>query len=812
MNKLVIALSIALISFMATAQNSINGYVFSRGTDDPLEQAHVQILDLNKGVYTDSSGFFTLMDVPSGEWKLVVSHVSHYTQEVSVGTPASENVRIRLRSSQYELQAVDVISLRADEDAPITSTNVTKTEIEERNLGQDIPMLLDMTPSVVSSSDAGAGIGYTNMRIRGSDQTRINVTINGIAYNDPESQGVFWVNLPDIASSANEIQIQRGVGTSTNGAGAFGATVNVQTTDFNADPYAGIRLGAGSFNTFRTNASFGTGLLKNRWILEGRMSYIHSDGYIDRARSDLKSYYLSAGYYGEKTTLKMIHFAGREETYQSWYGTPQSRLDNDTAAMLEHASNEGYDSTQIENLLSSGRTYNHYLYDNEVDNYGQDHYQFHVRHDFNSNWTAKGALHYTRGKGYFEQYRDDEDFADYGLSDLVIGSDTISTTDLIRRRWLDNHFVGGTYELSYTKANWEIQYGGAYNTYLGDHFGEIIWSEYANGTDIRDNYYFGESTKNDFNNYLKITRRSDNWLLFADMQFRNVRYTAEGTDNDLVEYVIDENFNFFNPKAGVTYFLSEYSNVYASFAVANREPVRSDFIDAPEGEKPVHETLYDTEVGYRISKSKWQLEVNGYYMDYNNQLVLTGELNDVGASVRRNIEESYRAGIEISGGLRLTSKLQLSGSIALSRNVLPEFEEVLYDYTNGFDVIRNTYTNTPIALSPDIVSNAQLQYKIFEGFEATWLARFVGRQYLDNTGNEARSIDPFVVNDLRLDFRPEISGAKNFRLSLLVNNILNAEYSAFGYTYSYIFGETITENFYYPQATRNFMVQLAVDF
>ena len=790
-------------------QSSIKGRVINGESKEALP--NVLVRSGQHSSLTNSVGEFELL-LPKGEHKIEFSHVGFTNKSLTVlVSEKTAFLEIMLEPKNEYLDAVTVSDFFAKPNSPIAFTNVRKKDISDVNLGQDIPVLLDQTVSAVSSSDAGAGIGYTNIRIRGTDQTRINVTINGIPYNDPESQGVFWVNLPDISSSTQSLQIQRGVGSSSNGSAAFGATINLLTSGYESKPYAELNLGGGSYNTYKRNVLFGTGIINEHWIIEGRLSAINSDGYIDRANSSLSSYYFSAGYLGEKSSLKFIHFAGKELTYQSWWGTPQSRIENDSAGMYWHVVNNGLDSEDSLNLFNSGRTYNYYTYENEVDNYAQNHYQLHWHNQLNSKLKYKLALHYTYGRGYYEQFRKQDDFSDYGLTNPVMPSgDTIYESDFIRQRWLDNHFVGGVYALEYQHSAWNFTFGGGYNEYYGDHFGEIIWAEYAQNIPAITRYYNNAGVKKDLNNYLKADVVLGKWHFFGDVQLRNVQYRASGVDNDQVHFDIDRHFLFFNPKAGMHYTIDQKQSAYASYGVGNKEPVRSDFIDAPEGVTPQHETLFDLEAGYRYQHSKMSWELNLYHMKYNNQLVVTGELNDVGAAVRQNIPDSYRAGIEIQGAFKLSKSLLLSANATLSQNKIAEFEETIYDYTNDFDIVVISHKNTDIALSPNIVAGGSLQYQPTKNWSITWVSKFVGQQFLDNTSNQDRIIPAFMVNHLLVGYSIKLPKVGEVQVRLMVNNLMNVEYQSFGYTYSYIYGDLITENFYYPQALRNFMLQLSV--
>lgn len=716
-----------------------------------------------------------------------------------------------------ELDDVIVYATRANENTPTTYSEISKEEISAVNLGQDLPILLNLSPSLITTSDAGAGVGYTGLRIRGSDATRINVTINGIPVNDSESHGVFWVNMPDLASSVDNIQIQRGVGTSTNGAAAFGATVNLQTNVPSQEAYAEVNNSFGSFNTRKHTLMYNTGLLNDRWSFESRLSKIASDGYIDRAESDLQSYFLSGGYYGSKTVVKALVFGGHEITYQSWWGTPQAVLENDRAGIEEVIANNFYTQEQARNIRQSGRTFNYYLYDNEVDNYKQDHYQLHLSHQLNDLLTMNVAGHYTYGRGYFEQYREGDDFSDYGLNNLIIGNDTVTSTDLIRRRWLDNDFYGTTFSLNYLQNELEMTLGGAWNKYEGDHFGEIIWTQFASNSNIRDRYYDNVGYKTDFNTYLKANYQVTSSLnLFADLQVRKIDYETVGIDSDRRSIDVGDDYTFFNPKVGATYQLNEQSNVYASYAIGNREPVRNDFVDAPGGVTPKHETLRNLEAGYRRYGNNFSFQANYYLMDYENQLVLTGELNDVGSGVRQNVADSYRMGIELVGAYRLNEQIRWDANITFSKNKIKEFTEIIYDYGvdwSGYTPVPTEFEDTDISFSPNIIGGSQLTYSPVKGFEASLRSKYVGKQYLDNTGNDARSIDPYFVNDLRLSYNFSFSSVKNINLSLLTNNIFDVTYSSNGYTFGYAGGGAeIRENYFYPQAGRNFLMALNLRF
>ena len=812
-----------LLSNIVHAQNVVSGVVRDAETNDPLVNATVLLKQTNQFFLTDNFGHFTFAEVPSGNIVIAVTYIGYKDQEQTISVAGNVTVNILLEPTVILTEAVVVKATRATGKTPTTYTNVTKEIIQDQNFGQDVPFLLNWTPSVVTTSDAGTGIGYTGIRIRGSDPTRINVTINGIPYNDSESSGTFWVDIPDIASSAESIQVQRGVGTSTNGAGAFGATINLQTNVKRDEPYAEISNAFGSFNTRKHTFNFGTGLLADHVVVDGRLSKISSDGFIDRAFSDLASYYFSAGYYSEKTILKAILFGGKERTYQSWYGVPESRLNNDAEAMLVTAMNEGWNEEQTDNLLrSDSRTFNPYLYENQVDDYRQDHFQLHFSHQPTESVTLNAALHYTPGTGYYEEYRYDNDLADYGLPDVIldddgnsVDNDTITSTDLIRRRWLDNNFYGFTWSVNYDENNWNVIAGGAWNRYDGDHFGEILWAGTGN-VPYEHQYYFNNGDKRDLNTYLKANYQfTDRLNGFVDLQYRKIDYAVFGTENNLRSVDVDATFNFFNPKAGITFSLTDNSQLYTSYAVANREPVRDDFLDF-EGSDPRPETLKNLEFGYRGTGKRHVLQANYYLMSYANQLVLTGELNDVGAYVRTNAGQSYRMGIELQGMFKFSEKLLWNVNATFSKNRIDRYTEVLEDYGDDFsqfNVVENVFENTDIAFSPSVVAGSSFSFRPFRGADLTLLSKYVGKQYLDNTGNESRKIAAYFVNDLRLGYSWKPRVPKEVTFNFIINNIFGQAYESNGFTYGYLAGSAAyRENFYFPQAGRNFMAMIGIKF
>lgn len=814
MYRIIFVIIIVVLNIhFSIAQLSISGQVIDAKSGDPLSGATVQIW---KGPTTvsDQFGHFRFEKISAGESRITVSYVgfTSFFQEWTLST--NEEITVRLEPASIMTEAVVVTATRAGDKTPATFSTVTREAIQKQNFGQDVPFLLNWSPSVVTTSDAGTGIGYTGIRIRGSDATRINVTINGIPYNDSESLGTFWVDIPDIASSTQSIQIQRGVGTSTNGAGAFGASINLQTNTRNELPYGEIITSTGSFGTWRHTLGFGTGVLSDHWIVEGRVSNIRSDGFIDRATSDLSSHYFSAGYYSGNTMIKGIYFGGKEKTYQAWYGVPESRLKNDPEAMEITAVNEGWNEIQTQNLLSSGsRTFNPYLYKNQVDNYGQDHFQLHFTQRFNRYLSWNTSLHYTIGKGYYEEYRYDDEFGDYGLGPVIIGDSVITSSDLIRRRWLDNDFYGFTYSLIYEKNDLSLIVGGGLNRYDGDHFGEILWAE-VTSVPLEYRYYFNHGDKRDFNSFIKASYNvTDRLSAFADVQIRSIQYDASGLDNGLTPIQIKAHYDFFNPKAGLTFSADDNRQLYIFGGIGNREPVREDFLGFGN-KNPKHESLTNFELGYKMNTSGFLLHTNLYLMSYRNQLVLTGELNDVGAPVRTNAGESYRLGVETETAVRFHKNLQWNGNLTLSRNKIRSYVEVLEDYGPDFDqynIVRNEYKNTDVSFSPAIIAGSQISWKVFANADIALLSKYVGKQYLDNTMNESRALDAYFVNDVRLSYLWKPGLAKEIRFSFMVNNLLDHAYESNGYTWGYLAGPAAyRENYSYPQAGRNYMGMISI--
>ena len=795
-------------------QRTMTGYVVDAEDGKALPGATLRAGDI-RGTTSNEKGYFLLRNIPENLRFVEVSYIGYESQRLDLEEKSAEGEwKIALRRSTFAADEVIVSATRATTKSAIAFTNLDADALSKQNVGQDLPILLNFTPSLVSTSDAGAGVGYTGLRIRGTDATRINVTINGIPYNDPESQGVFWVNMPDFASSVSSVQIQRGVGTSTNGAGAFGATVNINTNEFRKDSYLELDNGVGSFGTWRHTVKVGTGLIQNKFTVDARLSKIASDGYIDRARSDLKSYYLSGGYFGKKSFVRINAFSGQEVTYQAWHGTPESRFRNDRPGMLAYIERNGLNERDAQNLLNAGRTYNFYTYDNEVDNYQQDQYQLISSHQLSSNWTLNANAFLVRGRGYFEQYRENDRLRNYKLPAVVVGDRTIERTDLIRRRWLDNYFYGTTFSLDYTSfKKLTANIGGGWNQYSGDHFGEVIWARFASESSIRHRYYFNNGLKTDANLYAKAFYQfTDRLNAFADVQVRHVNYTVLGDDNQRRQHDFAEAFFFVNPKMGVTYQATESSTLYASYSMGNREPNRSDFLEATPDNRPVAETLRNLEAGLRTQRDRWAVGLNYYLMDYKNQLVLTGQVNDVGNEIRINVPRSYRTGLELEGALALNKYLNWNANLTWSQNKIANFTEFVVDYDNGgYRTVE--HGRTDISFSPNWIGASQLVYTPTKRLELALLTKYVGRQFLDNTSSASRAIDPYLTQDLRLIWTLKPAWAKEIRLTALLNNVLDRYYASNGYTFGYIAGGAeVRENFYYPQAGRNFLLGLHVAF
>lgn len=805
--SIALAIALLLLPYWLVAQLQINGTVTDAETGNPLSGAHI-VLNNEQKTTTNSKGRFYFKKLDKGVYNLRASFIGYNVVSKEIQLKANKSISISLEPIAYMGEEVIVKSVRAYEKSPTTFQNIKKAEIKEVNLGQDIPYLLNTTPSVVVTSDAGTGIGYTGIRIRGTDMNRINITMNGIPLNDAESHGVWWVNMPDFASSVSNIQVQRGVGTSTNGAAAFGASINIQTLKLNPHPYAEISNSYGSFNTWKHTASFGTGLLEKHWAFDGRLSKITTDGYIDRAWSNLKSLYLSGGYYGKKSILKFNILSGKEKTYQSWWGVPSVRLNDDMEGMMRYQEHWLYTPDQTQHMINSdSRTYNYYTYENQTDNYRQDHYQLFYSYQPNRKINLNTGIHYTYGRGYYEEKEKDESLSSYLLNPVIVGNDTISTTDIIRQKWLDNDFYGAVFSMNYkTLDNLELTIGGGWNNYEGDHFGEVIWARYMSNGEINNQYYSGTGSKEDMNAYTKVNYNvAGNLNIYGDLQYRFIDYQIKGIDDDQRDISQNHNFGFFNPKAGLYYDINENMSSYLSFAVANREPNRSNYVDAPRGEYPTSEALYDYELGYKYKTKNLVLDVTGYYMDYVDQLVLTGEINDVGAAIMVNVPESYRAGLELATAYQPVDLLKWEANATFSRNKIKNFTEYVDNWDTGTQASENL-GETDISFSPEVVANNIFTFFPIKGLEIDWVSQYVGKQYIDNTSSEDRKLDTYLVHNARLNYTINPGFVKELTFKLLVNNVLGEEYESNAWVYRYILGNREYKmDGYFPQAGMNFL-------
>jgi iron complex outermembrane receptor protein len=694
-----------------------------------------------------------------------------------------------VKDSFYTLSPVEVRAVRASEHAPFTKTNLSKKEIAKTNLGQDIPFLLNQTPSVVINSDAGNGFGYTGIRIRGTDATRINVTLNGIPYNDAESQGTFFVDLPDFSSSAGSLQIQRGVGTSSNGVGAFGGSINFSTNEVNKDAYAEFNNSYGSYNSWKSTLKGGTGLLDNHFTGDIRLSALGSDGFIDRAFSHLKSAYFSTAYINKSTSLRLNIFTGKEKTYQAWYGISEADL---TAGNRK----VNYAGTE-----KPGDPYN-----NETDNYTQTHYQLFFSQLFGKRFSFNTALFSTHGEGYYEQYKGDQKYSEYNMPNPPSGGSPITRSDMIRQLWLNNNFIGNIFSLQYKDNRTQATLGGAYTHYRGLHYGKVTWA--ANGLTSTNNWYDLGAFKNDFNIYLKEqTQFGKNWYFFYDIQYRHVKYNIDGF-RDNSSLIVKNKFDFFNPKAGISYYKNGLKT-YLSYAFANKEPNRDDF-EAGQSQQPKAEKLNDIEAGVEKTSNKYNWSVTFYYMTYKDQLVLTGQINDVGAYSRTNIPESYRAGIELQGSYEFCKWMNAAANIAFSKNKVKNFTEYIDDYDNGGQKV-NKYNSTDIAFSPSVVGGATINFLLLKKTELSLLSKYVSKQYLDNTQDSGRVLSAYYVQDVKIIYTIKKKKLKELNIIGQVNNIFGKKYEPNGYTYNYIYGgELSVNNYYFPMAGTNVMVGVSI--
>ncbi|MDG2503797.1 MAG: TonB-dependent receptor [Flavobacteriaceae bacterium] len=730
----------------------------------------------------------------------------------SIGLQAQNQSQVNFKDqdslSTITLEEVRLTGIKAKDNTPVTFTNVSKKDIASRNLGQDIPILLNYLPAVVTTSDAGAGIGYSGIRVRGSDATRVNVTLNGIPYNDAESQGTFWVNLPDFASSVQQIQLQRGVGTSTNGSAAFGASLNIETSGIQQNAFSSLSSSLGSFNTFKNTFQFSTGMLNDHFSFSGRLSKINSNGYIDRAASNLDAYFFQAAFQDENTLIKVLIFGGHEITYQSWYGVDAETL---VSNRTYNPAGEIYDNNG--NLTG--------FYDNQVDDYTQDHYQFHWDEKINAFWSSSLGLNYTYGRGFYEEYNDvwynenisfggDTSFDYLQIQPFNIGETTLESTENISQKWLDNDYYVLTLGLNYLAAETTINFGGLYSRYIGDHFGNLVWGQTIGEVLPNHRFYENQGVKTEGSFFAKATHQLSSKLTgFLDLQIRGIDYKVEGTISEPDNFDVDDQFTFFNPKAGLTYTLSQKQNIYFSYAKAQREPNRTDY----ENGSPKPEKLNDFELGWRINNEKVRVQSNLYWMEYHDQLVLTGAIDEVGAPIRQNVGKSRRVGLEVDATIQLADQWLLKPNLALSSNQNLDF----YFKRDG---VLQSLGKTQLAYSPGVVAGNALVFAPSTRFQVGLLSKYVGKQYMGNIDSENSTLPSYFVSDINLVFTWQPNRwIKEIQWLTTVNNIFNFKYESNGYFYTYdddwsTSGQitTIEGAGYYPQAGIHFLSGLKLTF
>lgn len=771
----------------------------------PMAGAAIAVAGSVQGTLSGKDGSYLLKLDKAGVYRLKYSFTGYEAVVREADVHQSITVDVTLSPHFTRMEEVIVSATRAGEKTPVTYTSVSEEEIKKSNLGQDLPFLLSMTPSLVETSEAGAGVGYTSLRIRGTDDSRINITLDGIPMNDAESQQVFWVDLPDLASSVDNIQVQRGVGTSSNGSGAFGASVNMQSKSPENKPFAELSSTAGSFNTIKNTVMAGTGLMSDRFALQIRYSEIKSDGYIKRTGSDNNAFSISGVYKTDKSLLKANFITGSEHTGISWWGVPAEMLS------VDRRYNPAGEYTD-----ENGKTE---FYNNESDNYRQDHYQLIYSRSISESLSLHSALHYTHGAGYYEEYAEDQLYSDYGLPPVKVDSVELLSTDLIRRKWMRNDFYGLVYSLNYKKNRIDAILGGGLNEYDGNQFGRIIWMRDAGNTEEDYQWYLNKAHKREFSIYGKISYKLNEKLTgFGDFQYRYISYRIKGPEDDLTDITQSHFFSFMNPKAGLYYTISSRQDAYLSFSVGHKEPTRSDFTEASgdANATPKAETLYDTEAGYQLKTGRADLGVNLYYMYYHDQLVPTGQLSNVGYSIMTNVSKSYRTGVELTLAMRPLAILNWNLSTTLSSNKIPGFTEYYTEYINNdqSSLYINKYIGkVDIAYSPSVTGASDMAFSISEAVKVHLISKYVGRQYFDNTMSSDRMIDPYFVNNLRIDYSGSIKRLKGFDVNLLVNNIFNNMYSSNAYGgFWYEDGEEKTWAYYFPQAGINFLLSASVKF
>lgn len=792
---------LVLFGIRAAGQFTINGTITNNENGEALPGANITLKNSFIATTSGIDGTFKLENIKDGNYVIKVSYVGFENIENEIKLSEDISLDLRLKPQVYMSEEVIISAIRAGGIAPTTYNVMDAEYIEKNNTGKDLPYVMATLPSVVVTSDAGNGVGYTGIKIRGTDLTGINVTMNGVPVNDAESHAVFFVDLPDLASSVDDIKVQRGVGSSSNGAASFGASINIKTGQFRNNPYGEISSAAGSFNTFKNTLMFGSGLIKDKWAFDGRVSLISSDGYVDRASADLKSFFVSGGYYGKEDVVKLVILHGSEKTYQAWYGTPKDSLETNRtfnpAGEIRNSEDEiiGY-------------------YDNQTDNYKQTYYQFHWGHEFNKSLNLAASLFYTRGIGYYENYRNSRTFAEYGWNDTIIGNDTVSETNLIDQKWLDNHFYGMNISLSYNNSRWQLNFGTGANQYFGEHYGYVTWSQVARLGDYDRPWYSNTGIKNDFNIFGKANFKATEKLdIFLDLQYRHIDYIIEGTHDDLRDLTQEHVYNFFNPKLGLAYRFNQKNSINIYAGVANREPNRSVFRDADPGQEVKAETLYDFEAGYIFKAKDITFEFNGFYMYYRDQLVMTGKINNVGAPIMTNVSKSYRTGIEFSGAVNFLKIINWKLNATYSQNKIHDNIAFIDDWDTWPEQRVDSVGTTDISFSPDLVAASILSVEPVNRFTVSLVSKYVSRQYIDNTSNSERSLAPFFVNNLEFYYTIKPKAIRQIDVWVHLNNIFNVKYETNAWVYRYFYDDVEYEmNGYFPQAEFNFMAGINLKF
>ncbi len=810
MRKLLLLLMLAGISTILASAAFQDAKSIVRGkvkdlNGNSLAGASVTVENSLIGILTDKNGNYSISGLKNGVIKLKFSFIGYEPVIKEISLRGEETLDIILKSQAVLTEDVLITATRAGEHTPLAYTEIGKEMLQKQNTGQDIPFVLSLTPSLIETSEAGNGVGYTALRIRGTDGNRINVTIDGIPLNDPESQQVFWVDLPDLTSSVDNIQVQRGVGTSTNGSGSFGATISVQTRNPETEHFAEVSSSAGSFNTFKNMITLGSGLLDGKFSLQMRYSDLKSDGYIYRTGSNHRSAFISGTYRTGRSIFRANIILGEEHTGIGWWGVPAEMLS------INRRYNPAGEYTDANGVKQ--------YYNNESDNYIQKHLQLLYSLKLNNNLSLNAALHYTRGKGYYEEYAEDQTLGDYGIKPFTIGDSIISHTDLIRQKWMSNDFYGAVYSVKYQNERLEAIAGGGANIYVGDHYGTIIWMQDAGNVPKDFQWYLNKATKGEASFYGKVNYLlTENATIYGDLQYRYIVHKMNGPNDNLLDITQEHHYGFFNPKAGIFYKVSPSQDAYVSFSVGHKEPTRTDFEEA-SGDKsvtPKAETLYDFEAGYKLRAGKTILGINLYGMYYRDQLVPTGELSNVGYSIMTNVPKSHRSGIEITAALKPARFIDVNTSLTLSRNKIDNFVEHYTDYNTAAwstQYLSKNLGNVDIAYSPSIIWSGDIGIDIVKGIDLHLIGKYVGKQYFDNTMSLVRTIDPYFINNLRVDISPHLKRIKSMEVQLMVNNVLNSMYSnnAYGGNW-YEDGIEKTWAYFFPQAGRNYMTRITFKF